>query len=198
MTHLTQSWPVVIFFATTLEASATLHLLDAQLVEQEEILPSLYRIDGGWIVITGLGSHAAKRSIMRYAHLGTSVWNLGFAGVLRSQHRIGSIFPIGVVGKYPNPQPQINFSTHPHHLITSDFPIHDSALREQLAQEWDLVDMEGYGLVSGCFQLGKPCQMWKIVSDFASPGGKKLIVKHCAELSASLAEVVQANFLMLS
>jgi nucleoside phosphorylase len=76
-------------------------------------------------------------------------------------------------------------------LISSDFPIHDVEHRTYLAQKWDLVDMEGYGIAFACSYLGKKCRMWKIVSDFASPGGRELIRKHKPSLSARLAQVLE-------
>ena len=59
--------------------------------------------------------------------------------------------------------------------------------------QWDLVDMEGYGVAFAAAALGKKCRMWKIISDFTSPEGRDLIRKHKKELSEKIAEKILEN-----
>jgi nucleoside phosphorylase len=75
-------------------------------------------------------------------------------------------------------------------LISSDFPIHDETLRKNLGTEWDLVDMEGYGVAFAAHALGKKCRIWKIISDFALTGGRSLIRKNKTLLSEKIADAI--------
>lgn len=208
---------VLIVFAQAGEAAATLARLQAEPVEGERAqvwsegeIPCYYRFERGSIAISSVGLHAAQMCVARYCHACDEVWNVGLAGALKNGHPIGSLLPIGTVGKYiPIPVedldngtqecltftlPHLNlYSNNPGRLISSDFPIHDLAHRERLAGAWDLVDMEGYGIAYASSHLGKTCRMWKIISDFASPGGRELIRKHKAELSERIASFLEAE-----
>ncbi len=202
---------ILIVFAQVAEAAATLRSLQAEPVVGEMThvwsegeIPCLYRFDRGWIAISSVGLHAAQMSVARYSHPCDEVWNLGFAGALNDRHPVGSLLSIGTVGKYiPVPPESLDARTQeclaftiPHlhlekqagHLISSDFPIHHLEHKACLARQWDLVDMEGYGIAYASQHLGKTCRMWKIVSDFASPGGRALIKTHKAQLSEQIAE----------
>lgn len=163
---------------------------------------SLYQFENGFIIISGMGLHAAQMAVAKYAHLGDEVWNFGLAGALKDSLPIGDILQINTVGKYlPLEEKSLDLTsqecvsfTLPHFslegsggkLISSDFPIHDTFHRFRLAKAWDLVDMEGYGIAFACKALKKKCRMWKIISDFASPNGRDLIRKHKAELAEKL------------
>ncbi len=159
-------------------------------------------------------------TVAEYAQNIGEVWNLGLAGALDGGLPLGEIVEIKSVGKYissgtldPLSQECVR-SAIPHldldlgfpynggeslpfslsapggRLISSDFPIHDAQHREYLSKTWDLVDMEGYGIAYAACYLGKKCRMWKIVSDFASPGGRELIRKNKARLSERIAEKI--------
>lgn len=154
--------------------------------------------------MSSVGIQAAQMAVATYAPHVDEVWNLGMAGALRDQLPIGETVMINHIGKYvPSglldaysqecvdttlPHLSIDYGTHK--LISSDFPIHDLNHRQHLSQKWDLVDMEGYGVAYAAHHLGKKCRMWKIISDFASPGGRALIRKNKAQLSEHLAKIV--------
>jgi len=173
-------------------------------VWSEGELPCLYSFKAGWIAIGGVGLHSAQMAVAKYAHYGTEIWNMGLAGCLRGSLSIGEILCIDVVGKYlPLEEealdigsrecvaftiPPLFLGTGKGKLISSDFPIHDSVRRERLGQKWDLVDMEGYGIAYAAAALRKKCRIWKIISDFASPGGKELIRNHKTELAEKIAD----------
>ncbi|MCH9627977.1 MAG: hypothetical protein S4CHLAM2_16260 [Chlamydiales bacterium] len=155
-------------------------------------------------MLSGVGIQAAQMAVATYAPHVEEVWNLGLAGTLHDQLPIGETVTIEAVGKYipsgpldPESQncvdatvPHFSIDHGTHKLISSDFPIHDLTHRQSLSQQWDLVDMEGYGVAYAAHHLGKKCRMWKIISDFASPGGRALIRKNKAQLSEHLAEIV--------
>ena len=185
----------LLLFALHLEALPTLEALQAQLYSKDH-----YRFSGGHLVISGVGSYAAQLAVTRLAPQVEEIWNLGFAGAIDDQLQIGTVEEIGIVKKHlPLPRldatslqiteahlPQIDLGGEVC-LATSDFPIHDSNLQPQGAH---LVDMEGYGIAYAANALGKRCRMWKIVSDFASKGGREMIRREAKALAEKLAQRV--------
>lgn len=181
---------LLITFATEKEAAATLHRLHAHKDG------SLYRFDKGAIFITGIGSLAAAVNLATVISPFTEIWNMGLAGSRKKQE---GIFPIGSITKFCHMPPTTSlhsrtFFTPPPlllregaKLITSDFPIHD----QSLDIEGDLVDMEGYGVALLCQKMHKKLKMWKIVSDFAEPGGEVRIRAMMDSLSVQLAHFIE-------
>lgn len=207
---------ILIVFAQMREASATLKRLKATPVPlhtihvwTEGVVPSYYQFDKGFIVISNTGIHAAQMAVSKHAHQFDEIWNLGVAGSLKDNQPIGKIYAIEKVDKYVPVQYSsldegskecIASTIPPHHLdspgyklISSDFPIHDKILRESLSPDWDLVDMEGYGIAFAAHHLGKTCKMWKVISDFASENGRDLIHKHMEELSEIIADKIDSE-----
>lgn len=206
--------PILIIFAQFGEAEATISSLKASPVpgEMADIwsegrLPSLYSFKGGWIALSSVGLHAAQMTAARYASLGDEIWNAGLAGCLKQGLPIGSLLSIGTIGKYvpvnedkldpltskcmQNTLPCLSLGeSNEGSLISSDFPIHHAEHRDRLAKKWDVVDMEGYGIAYAASYLGKKCRMWKIISDFASPGGRELIRTHKAECGKLMADLI--------
>jgi len=137
------------------------------------------------IVLCGMG---IQINLTSYIIEIDEVWNLGLAGSLRDGPAIGTLLQIKTVGD--SKQNPLHLDEGDSKLITSPIPIHDHTLRDHLAKEWDLVDMEGYGIAKSAHHLGKKCRMWKIISDFASPGGRELIRRNMARSSELLAEKI--------
>ena len=192
----------LILFADREEATATLNTLNTEYISK-----NCYAYEEGLIVISSMGVHFAQHAVSSYAKEVDEVWNFGLAGALNDAFEIGALLEVKYVGKYIPSGPldpdstAIVEKTAPHialeagevRLVTSDFPIHDDKHRASLAKAWDVVDMEGYGIAFAALQLGKKCRMWKIVSDFASPGGRNLIHTHKRELSEKIAEKLHAR-----
>jgi len=184
----------LVVFALDHEAAETIRILKA-----EKIGVGLFAFNGGKILISGLGIHVAQSAVSDHIHGCDEVWNLGLAGAL-VDIPLGTIVEIGLVTKYVAAE---NLDAHAlglvnehlppfdlggkYNLMTSDFPIHS---KEHRPEGCHLVDMEGYGIAFAADHFGKKCRMWKIVSDFASPGGVELIKKHRAHYSKLLAEKV--------
>lgn len=206
----------VILFAQYGEAQATIAKLQAQAIPEsiapiwsEGNIPTCYRYEKGYIVLTSIGIHSAITTLAKYIHQIDEVWNIGFAGTLKEDTPLGTLVEIDQVGKYtplpvnldarsieivenaipplflPNRNSKIKNGAR---LISSDFPIHDQQLRQTLSHSWDLVDMEGYGIANLSLGLNKPCRLWKIVSDFASRGGRELIRKNRTYYSEMIAD----------
>lgn len=207
---------ILIIFAQFSEAEATIATLNARPVPGETAdiwseghLPSLYSFEGGWIALSSIGLHAAQMTVARYASLADEIWNAGLAGCLKPGLPIGHLLSISTIGKYvpideahldplssncmQHTLPPLYLEGSQASLITSDFPIHDHSHRDRLAKKWDVVDMEGYGIAYAASYLGKKCRMWKIISDFASPGGRELIRIHKAECGKRIANLITAR-----
>ncbi len=200
----------LILFAQTSEAEATIEQLGATPIPghkaeiwSEGVVPTLYRYEDGVIAITNIGLHSAAAAVAKYSAACSEIWNIGFAGALKGGLDIACIVPIRHVGKYvPLDDHELDLQSHDclkqilpdislqdatHSLISSDFPIHNKLHRDRLAPNYDLVDMEGYAIAHLAKELGKKCYMWKIVSDFATPGGRELIRKNKRKLSEEIA-----------
>lgn len=191
---------LLLIFAQLEEAKFALEYLEAKPIHH-----NFYSFAYGYIAISGLGMVAAILTLAKYIEGIDHIWNIGFAGSLTDSYPIGSLHRIGQVNKYnylpltldahshklsQQLYPEISFPNGGVSLITTDFPIHDAMLRRQLSTKADLVDMEGYGVAAGAFAFQKPCTLWKIVSDFASPSGRSLIIKHMNTLSELLAKEI--------
>lgn len=188
----------LLLFATLVEAQCTLEKTKAQFIEKD-----FYSFEEGYIVISGIGSYASQMACAKYAHKASEIINLGFAASLKNASR-GQIVTCTVIGKYtPLSQnldkksedfmkqalPKLHFSEEGLRLISSDFPIHSEKLRSELL-DWDVLDMEGYGIAFAAHAFKKKCQFIKVISDFAKEGGRAYIERYKEELSHLLSEAI--------
>lgn len=190
----------LILFAHPAEGAATLRQLQAK----ESSTPGLYQSDDQLILISGMGSLRAACGVAELAGVIDEVWNLGLCGSLNDLFEPGSFHWVGQVAKHlPLPEGssdhaiRFSHSVHPPlengggaRLLTSDYPLYDAKLRQELAHTFDLVDMEGYGVATAAKRLGIPYRIGKIVSDQAKEGGWEELRKRLPALSEQLAEVV--------
>ncbi|MDR3624948.1 MAG: hypothetical protein P4L16_07410 [Chlamydiales bacterium] len=188
---------LLITFATIQEASPSIDVLKAFYSKENEC----YLFEKGRIVITGIGSIAASARTMHHLTECKEVWNFGLAGALKKNYEIGSLLSIQSASKWlhfpeeldshsktfsQQAHPSLNIKEQGAHLISSDYPIHNPQIKENLALTYDLVDMEGYGIAYAASLANKPCSLWKIVSDFASTDGQKLIKQHINSLAINI------------
>lgn len=193
----------LITFATYLEAKNFLDRIEAFPLKEKH----LYKIDKGLVMITGIGSLAAASQITPYLPGCEGVWNFGLAGALKPNQPIGTIQAIKEVSKWlsfpedidahshqfgSQAHPPLTLSDKGASLLSSDYPIHSPRLRDELSSQFDLIDMEGYGIAYAAKLFDKPCTLHKVVSDFVSLDGPDLIRKHCEELSLVLADYILA------
>ncbi len=187
---------ILIVFATHEEASSTIKELGAKLISDR-----FYQIEKGFLLISGMGTIAAAHEAGRYMESVDEVWNFGIAGSLIPSLGIESFVSISNVGKHLSfPQqlddysmrfaekiyPSFDLQHDGFTLISSDYPIHHPSSKKALAKQWDLVDMEGYGIVFACQQRQKKCKLWKIISDLASSEGPSKIKDNLPFLSKKL------------
>lgn len=132
------------------------------------------------VLVCGIGKVDAAVSVTRYLAqhpMITDVYNIGSAGALRDE-RSGIHFPSTVLNHdlsvdilrqmgYPaTGQLQIDGGDGSI-LATGDSFISDAAVRDQLAERADLVDMEGFAIAAACVAAGVRCRLIKHVSDSA-------------------------------
>jgi nucleoside phosphorylase len=187
-------------FATMAEAMPFIGEIEAGQSAEDS---RLYEFDGGGVVVSGLGMVRAAAATALYAPRYQRVVNAGIAGALGADTELGTIMEIGCVGRYlhfpegtdqgsrswmANENQPIFFGDAESRLVSVDFPLHNGVVRDELSMEWELVDMEGYGVALAAQQVGKPFRLVKCVSDFCSTGGHALIKENIARLSKELAE----------
>lgn len=191
----------LLVFATEIEALPTIELLSARSIDSH-----CYQFEDGYLIITGMGICAAQYYVTKYLlQLDcASVTNFGIVGALNHSLQLGEIYEISTVDKYvPLPKTIDLESSHflditaptlhlpgASRLLSSDYPIHDKKIKNALAQKWDLVDMEGYGVAYAAKSADKPLTICKVVSDFASDGGRALLKRQIEECSWKLAKNV--------
>lgn len=171
------SMKTLLLFATLVEAKATISILKAQ----EE--GAFYRFEQGYIVISGMGIRAAGQALFHWAPKIHSVCNLGVCASLH-HHNVGEILEVGMVGSQAASSIYLGSGSR---LFSSHYPVHSTVLREKLRVEWDILDMEGYGVATMARHLNIPCSFLKIVSDFAKEGGRSEIQKNLDYCSQKLA-----------
>jgi len=204
----------LLLFAQYCEAEFTIQKLNAlpdlssiAPILSEGLIPTVYTYPEGYVVLSSIGIGPAMLVVAKYAPLVDEILNFGFAGALKSRFPLGSIERVTSVGKYTPllhtldlHSQQLSNSIYPPFefsetsplvsLVSSDFPIHEPALCQELGQHHDLVDMEGYGIAFAANHFKKPCTLFKIVSDFCSPEGRALIRQNKRHFSQKLSEIV--------
>jgi adenosylhomocysteine nucleosidase len=129
-------------------------------------------------IVTGLGKTAAavatSRAILEQRP--SLVVNIGSAGALRDG--LSGVFEIGSVLNHDmssdivrslgyDPREWLTLGDAETVLATGDVFVTDPLVRERLAAQAHLVDMEGYAVAFACQELGVPLRMAKHVSDQA-------------------------------
>ncbi len=190
----------LIVFATLIEAKHALEALNAQ-----NISDNFFFSDGGFITISGMGCLAATAAISACKEPISEVWNLGAVGALHDHFNLGDTFEISDVSKNPilpigiddhssklhrTLFPSLKVSENGLHLISSDYPCHHAEINQTLRAHGDLIDMEGYGIAYAARQRGVPVCMWKIVTDFATANGQKLILEQLDSVSQKIAQIL--------
>lgn len=139
-----------------------------------------YVPDGVEVVVTGLGKTAAAvattRALTGRDLDGLTVVNLGTAGALRDGleglHEVGTVLnhdmnadAVRALGY--DPRERLTVGASEVVLASGDVFVTDPQLRDVLARQAHLVDMEGYAVAFACQAFGVPVRLVKHVSDNA-------------------------------
>jgi adenosylhomocysteine nucleosidase len=136
-------------------------------------------------LVTGVGKVRAATATTWavVTHQPSVVINVGTAGLLRAGavadglvHEIGTVIQHDLNGRAiaaltgHDPAPPLRLADSGPVLATGDRFISSPEARDALAENADLVDMEGYAVASAATRLGAPVRLAKTVSDDAGHG----------------------------
>lgn len=156
-------------------------VISATAAEAAHVPDGLDGLDSIDVVITGIGKAAAAvattRAILERGPAGLTVVNVGTVGALRDgvtglhlpstvlNHDINGD-AIRALGYDPRDELTVDGGDGTV-LASGDVFVTDPAVRARLAERAAIVDMEAYGVVLACQQLGVPVRLVKHVSDAA-------------------------------
>jgi adenosylhomocysteine nucleosidase len=136
-------------------------------------------------LVTGVGKVRAATATTWavLSHAPGLVLNVGTAGALRvGEMASGVVHEIGTVVQHDldgraiaallgeDPSPPLRLSDAPTVLATGDRFVASPTVRDRLAEQAHLVDMEGYAVAAAAHRLGVPVRLAKTVSDDAGHG----------------------------
>jgi nucleoside phosphorylase len=188
-------------FATIEEAEATIDLLNAK---ASQASPWLYEHSQGLLVITGIGPFSMLTSLMTITKEITIIYNFGLAGALKNNLELGKLYPVASCSKrqwHPKGEEATKGTASFHacpkivlddtqglSLISSDVPAYG-----ELSGAFDLVDMEGYATAFFAKMRTKPCELYKIVSDYCNASSTALIKEGMKRHSATIAQFIDSR-----
>lgn len=131
------------------------------------------------VLVTGIGKVAAASAVARALASDSTVdlvVNIGSCGALRDG--LSGVFEAGRVLNHDlsvealraigyDPEEWLEVGPSGIALATGDVFVHETTTRLRLAEQADLVDMEGYAVAWACRQAGVPVRLVKHVSDNA-------------------------------
>ena len=136
------------------------------------------------LLVTGIGKTAAATALARrlasYDDLGDlTVVNIGTAGALHDH--VEGLFEVGTVLNHDinadairalgyDPRERLTVGPGETVLATGDVFVTDPLVRTRLAEQAQLVDMEGYAVAYVAAEFGVPVRLVKHVSDNADEG----------------------------
>ncbi len=162
------------------------------------------------VLITGIGTLPAAIALTRRLATGElpdRVVNVGTAGALRD---LGTgVYEVSAAVKHDfkvGGTSEITDFVYPRwfefdaitdlpkaKLATGDAFVNRSDLRDELARECDLVDMEGYALAAVCSTFGVPLTLLKQVSDSADESASEVWEAALDRARVELEEALRAN-----
>jgi nucleoside phosphorylase len=169
-------------FATLMEANPFIAMFNAEQTSKEPWPVYQARISGQptIIIITGMGMSPAKNAtefVIEY-YAANTIINCGVAGCLTDESAVGEI--INVTDSWVSQVEKVHedvcrLSAHSYSLdgykdgalLTVDQAIFDQGQKKILSDIAQFVDMEGGVIARICEQNNIPCQLIKIVSDYA-------------------------------
>ncbi len=202
---------IAILLATLSEAQPLLDLLKAEKKLDHPFptysFPAGGRRPGGLVIITDIGPlQAAAATDYAIAVRGASrILNVGICGALTHAVDPGHMCHIteivegDVLLKNPLTPSQplatesLWRSLPPARLVSVSEPVFGGEGRTILANHADMVDMEGYAIVTACRLQGVPFQLLKVVSDRADDTGHEELHLNLTRVSMLLAEEVIAG-----
>jgi nucleoside phosphorylase len=179
------------------------HIGEAQsLIEvfgMKEIKPHLFSNENFLLLITGEGPiEALTRTALTIPTMNiTEIVNVGIAGALSDDLKVGDIVPVRTIYLVQDLKPQFKtFQSFEkgHDCITSFERILDPAKTEKLKGIGHLVDREAWGVAMAAKSSGIPFKSIKLISDVAgSIEACELVREKAQEFGSKLAEISAQN-----
>ncbi len=195
----------LLIFAHRGEAQAFLQEMRPEAVSHLPGWPGdgLFRWDAGYLLIAGEGPwRALEKACCVLASLSatdapaTEVWNLGIAGALRPEARLGEIYPLRTLYTLASHNLQIQFESFSSHwaqakidCVSSPVRIFGDAAADTADNFAPLVDCEAWSIARACRQFGLPFFPVKLASDrprSASPRSCQMMRDQAEEWSGQL------------
>ena len=183
-------------FATHIEAQA---LIDESTTRATDN-PDLFNLPDGSLLITGMGAVAATSAVAVHGVYYDRVVGLGICGGLDTTLPIHSVHCCSqVTHAIGQPSPHLAammqrslgplcIQTEGLHLATVSEPVYGEQKRDYLFEKgFHLVDMEGFGIARAAQDLGKPCELIRVISDHCTPDTSRRIREYLPMLSTLLA-----------
>lgn len=195
-----------VIFATMAEAGPFLSLSQAVQIEDNPFRIFQVPVNPDLLVtVGGMGKVAAALSCqtMIREYMVDEIVNAGVCGSLSSQpgFPIGAVFCVAtavegdhqVFGEAPQPiisDGKIDWDRRAVRLMTCDRPVFDDDLRQELAAQAELVDMEGAAIARTAALHQIPWTMIKGVTDTAGPKDRTAVSKHLGEVSEKVGQIL--------
>ena len=155
------------------------------------------------IAISGMGMPAAEatcRHLVQTHHVDT-ILNVGICAGLADDTPVGTLYTVeeafvadALHSKKPSSMVGVPLTAWPgmnaKRLGSVSEPLFDTARRDAIATQCELVDMEGAAVAQACRELGVACHLLKGVSDDARPGSRDTLMEQLEPVSRLLAEQV--------
>ncbi|PCJ56468.1 MAG: hypothetical protein COA79_18680 [Planctomycetota bacterium] len=144
------------------------------------------------LVIAGMGKVNAACATMWVIDCGAKkIINAGIAGALNESLELFSLYKPGLVKDLDLLNftiPQLKTGESSITLGTVGSPLKGGSLKNQLVDQADLIDMEGFAIAKVSEQLGVSCTFIKVVSDYCMNNSSDEIIKNLPKLSEKLAD----------
>jgi 4-hydroxybenzoate polyprenyltransferase len=139
-----------------------------------------------------MGLEAARIAAEELVEAGaTAIINAGVCAALHNRVKRGSVYRIStVITEELKAAVNVGVGLGLKKLVSVEEPLYQADRKQELARQYDLVDMEGYAVARVCEAHQIPCILLKGVTDFGDAMAKEDIQNHIAPVSKTVAEAI--------
>ena len=139
-----------------------------------------------------MGLEAARIAAEELVEAGaTTIINAGVCAALHNRVERGSVYRIStVITEELKAAVNVGVGLGLKKLVSVEEPLYQADRKQELARQYDLVDMEGYAVARVCEAHQIPCILLKGVTDFGDAMAKEDIQTHIAPVSETVAEAI--------
>ena len=139
-----------------------------------------------------MGLEAARIAAEELVECGaTTIINAGVCAALHNRLERGSVYRIStVITEELKAAVNVGVGLGLKKLVSVEEPLYQADRKQELARQYDLVDMEGYAVARVCETHQIPCILLKGVTDFGDAMAKEDIQTHIAPVSETVADAI--------